>query len=57
MLENTPDIITVKELKEILHCGRTKIMELIHTGVLDAHFVAGKWLIFRVDLEEFIKRA
>lgn len=57
MLTNVPDVLTVKETTKILNCGRTKLMKLIHENIIDAHFVCGKWLIFRTDLEEFILKS
>lgn len=57
MLENTPDVLTVKEVMKILKCGRTKLMHFIHEDIIEAHYVCGKWLIFRSDLEEFILRS
>ena len=57
MLENTPDIMTIKEVSKALRCGRTKIMQFIHEGVLDAHFICGKWLVCKADVEEFILRS
>ena len=34
MIKNAPDVMTVKEVMKVLRCGRTKIMEFIHNGVL-----------------------
>lgn len=42
MIKNAPDVMTVKEVMKVLRCGRTKIMEFIHNGVLEAHYVCGK---------------
>jgi excisionase family DNA binding protein len=57
MLENTPDVLTVKEVMKVLRCGRTKVMQFIHENRLEGHYVCGKWLIFRSDVEEFILRS
>lgn len=57
MIENAPDVMTIKEVMKVLRCGRTKIMEFIHDGVLEGHYVCGKWLIFKSDVEEFILRS
>lgn len=34
MLENFPDILTVKQLQEILSIGRSKAYSLLHSGKL-----------------------
>jgi excisionase family DNA binding protein len=57
MLENSPDVLTVKEVMKVLRCGRTKVMQFIHEGRLEGHYVCGKWLIFKSDVEEFILRS
>ena len=57
MLENVPDVLTVKDVMKVLRCGRNKVMDYIHEGVLEGHFVSGKWLVFRQDVEEFILRS
>lgn len=57
MIKKAPDVMTVKEVMKVLRCGRTKIMEFIHNGVLEAHYVCGKWLVFKEDVEEFILRS
>lgn len=51
------ELLTLKQLQKYLHCGRTKALELIHSGVIDAHMVGGKWLILKADAEEFVLRS
>lgn len=51
------ETLTLKQLQKYLHCGRSKAMELIHSGVLDAHKVCGKWLVLKEDAEEFVRRS
>ncbi len=57
MLRNTPDILTLKDLMKLLHIGRNKAYELIHTKVIEAHLIAGKWLICSDAVEEYILRS
>ncbi len=57
MLESIPDMMTIKEATQVLWCGRTKLMEYVHDGVIDAYMIAGKWLILREDLVEFVVRS
>lgn len=57
MLQNEPEVLTIKDVMRVLHCGRTKILQMIHDGVLEGHFVSGRWLVFREDVEEFILRS
>lgn len=32
MLENYPDILTIKQLKEILNIGQNKALDILHNG-------------------------
>ena len=57
MLESIPEMITIKEAAQVLGCGRTKLLEYVHNGVIDAYMIAGKWLILREDLVEFVVRS
>ena len=51
------ETMTLKQLQKYLHCGRSKAMELIHSGVIEAHKVCGKWLVLKKDAEEFVQRS
>lgn len=52
MLENTSDILTLKQLMQILHIGKNSALYLIHDNQIEGHMVAGKWLICKEDVEE-----
>lgn len=51
------ELLTLKELQKYLHCGRTKALELIHSGVIDAHKVCGRWLVLKEDVDEFVQKS
>lgn len=57
MLYNVSDVLTLKEMQKILHVGKNTALRLIHEGIIEGHLVANKWLIFREDVEEYIRRA
>lgn len=57
MLYNSPDVLTLKEMQKILHVGKNTALRLIHEGIIEGHLVAKKWLVFREDVEEYIRRA
>lgn len=56
MLKDVPDVLTVKEAATVLRCGRTKLLQYIHEGRIDAYKVAGKWVVFKEDVVEYIMR-
>lgn len=51
------ELMTLKQLQKYLHCGRTKALDLIYSGVIEAHMVCGKWLVLKEDAEEFVRRS
>ncbi|MBR0148670.1 MAG: helix-turn-helix domain-containing protein [Lachnospiraceae bacterium] len=57
MLENTPGILTLKELMQLLHIGKNNALRLIHDRIIEAHKISGKWLILKSDIEEYIHRS
>lgn len=56
MLENTPDVLTLKDLQNLLQIGKNTALKLVHSNVITAHMIAGKWLFFKKDVEEYILR-
>lgn len=55
MLDNIPDTLTLKEIQEILHIGKNTVLKLVHEDFITGHWIAGKWLIFKEDLLEYIQ--
>lgn len=56
MLESIPDMMTIKEAAQVLRCGRTKFLQLIHGGYIEAYMICGKYIILKEDLIEYILR-
>ena len=56
MLKDTPDMMTVKEAAKVLRCGRTKFLQLIYDGYIEARMICGKYIILKEDLIEYILR-
>lgn len=56
MLKDAPDVMTVKEAAQVLRCGRTKFLQLIYDGCIEARMICGKYIILKEDLIEFIER-
>ena len=55
MLENYPDLLTRKQTQELLHMGKNRILDYIHTGRLRALLLNGRCLILKDDLLDFIR--
>ena len=50
----TSEILTQKEIQEILHCGKTKLQQLLNSGVLPVTKVGRTYLTTRSALSQFI---
>ena len=56
MLNNTKDILTLKELQELLHIGKNTALRLVQSGEIEAFKVGKQWRIVREDIIRYLKR-
>ena len=56
MLNNTKDILTLKELQELLHIGKNTALRLVQSGDIEAFKVGKQWRITRDSILKFILR-
>ncbi len=56
MLEDYPDLLTRKQAQELLHMGKNRILNHIHSGQLRALILDGRYLIKKEDVIDFIRR-
>ena len=58
MLDNTPDIMTVKDLMAALQIGKNKALALLNGGQITGHRISGNlWRILKDDVLEYILRS
>lgn len=55
MLDNTPDILTVKDLRRVLHIGKNTALELLQEGTIIGHKTKCGWRIFKEDVIEYLE--
>ncbi len=55
MLEQYDDVISVKELCEILRIGRNRAYELLQTNQIKGFQMGRPWKVPKVAVEEFLK--
>jgi len=55
MFEEYPDLLTRKQAQELLHMGKNRILNYIHTGRLRALVLDGRYLIQKDDILDFIR--
>ena len=55
MYEYIPEVMTFKECKELLKVGKNTLLDLIHTGLIQAFKVGSRWKITKQSVIEFIQ--
>ena len=56
VLNNTKDILTLKELQELLHIGKNTALKLVQSGEIEGFRVGNRWRVKRICVEKYIKR-
>lgn len=56
MLNNTKDILTLKELQDLLHIGKNTALRLVQERDIEAFRVGKQWRIPRESVWRFIRR-
>lgn len=55
MLDNTPDVLTIKDLMKTLHIGRNTALNLIYEGKIEARKTSYGWRIIKEDVLEYLQ--
>ena len=55
MLEEYNEILTVKDVQNILKIGKNSALDLIHDGNIEAFMIKGRWRILKSDLLAYIR--
>ncbi len=56
MLNNTKDILTIKDLQKLLHIGRNTALRLVHSGDVEAFKVGRQWRVTREKVISYLRR-
>ena len=56
MLNNAKDILTLKELQELLHIGKNTALRLVQSGEIEAFRVGKQWRIVKDSIIKYIKK-
>ena len=56
MLNNTKDILTLKDLQKLLHIGKNTALRLVQSGEIEAFKVGNQWRILKGSVERYIRR-
>lgn len=56
MLNNTKDILTLKELQELLHIGKNTALKLVQSGEIEAFRVGKQWRVMKESIVKYMNR-
>jgi len=54
MLNNTKDILTIKDLQKLLHIGRNTALRLVQDGEIEGLKVGRQWRVTRESVGRYI---
>ena len=55
MLNNTKDILTIKDLQKLLHIGRNTALRLVQDGEIEGIKVGRQWRVTRESVVKYIR--
>nr|WP_296441495.1 helix-turn-helix domain-containing protein [uncultured Acetatifactor sp.] len=56
MFETYPDLLTRKQVQELLHISKNRMLDYIHSGRIRAMILDGRYLIRKKEVVDFINR-
>ena len=56
MLNNTKDILTIKDLQKLLHIGRNTALRLVQDGEIEGFKVGRQWRVTRESIMLYLRR-
>lgn len=56
MLNNTKDVLTLKDLQELLHIGKNTALRLVQSGEIEAFRVGKQWRVSKESVAKYIRR-
>lgn len=56
MLNNTKDILTLKDLQELLHIGKNTALRLVQSGEIEAFRVGKQWRVSKENVAKYVRR-
>ena len=56
MLNNTKDVLTLKDLQELLHIGKNTALRLVQSSEIEAFRVGNQWRILKESVVKYIRR-
>lgn len=57
MLDHSPDVLSLKDLRKILQIGKNSALYLVQNDIIPACKIMGKWRILKEDVIEYIQNS
>lgn len=57
MLNNTKDILTLKEIQQLLHIGKNTALRLVQSGDIEAFKVGNQWRVTKDSIVTYIRKS
>ncbi len=55
MLKDYPDVLTISDLMEILHCCENMVYKLLNNGDIKAKKMGRKWLVPKISVIKYLQ--
>ena len=55
MFEKIPDILTFNECKNLLKVGKNTLLDLLHSGQIEAFRIGNRWKIPKSSIIRYVK--
>ena len=56
MLNNTKDILTLKEFQKLLHIGKNTALKLVQSGEIEAFRVGKQWRVMKESVAKYVRK-
>lgn len=56
MLNNTKEILTLKELQVLLHIGKNTALKLVQSGDIEAFRVGKQWRVMKESVARYVRK-
>ena len=56
MLNNTKEILTLKELQVLLHIGKNTALKLVQSGDIEAFRVGKQWRVIKESVARYVRK-
>ena len=55
MLNNTKDVLTLRDLQKLLHIGKNTALRLVQSGEIEAFRVGNQWRILKESVVKYVE--